>query len=360
MTNLDTFYNEPSPYSLKKEQKAILLREHLAVLDSLHMNRCELYQRITESSQHYNKFGGNVYLPVRLFKDFSLKSVDDSSVFKVLTSSGTTSQKVSKIFLDRETAANQSKVLVKIMQHFLGVQRLPMLIIDHPSVVKNRESFSARGAGILGLSNFGRNHTYALDDDMSINVERVASFIETHQGKPIFIFGFTFMVWQYFFKVLKEKGLNLDLSGSILVHSGGWKKLIDIAVDNETFKEVAKATCSIEKIHNFYGMVEQVGSIFVECDSGYLHAPNYADIDILDLRSQAILPFGEKGVVAVSSVLPSSYPGHRLLTEDLGTIVGEDDCACGLNGKYFVIHGRIPKAEVRGCSDTHAAEVKTV
>jgi hypothetical protein len=358
MNNLDRFFSESSPYSFMQEEKEDLLQISLAALDSYHLENCELYKRIVESNKQ-QKRGENIYLPVRLFKEFALMSIDDDSVFKVLTSSGTTSQKVSKIFLDRETAANQSKALIKIMQHFLGVQRLPMLIIDHPSVVMDRASFSARGAGILGLSNFGRNHTYALDDDMSINIERLTSFIETNRGKPIFIFGFTFMVWQYFFDVLRKKKLNLDLSGSTLVHSGGWKKLIDIAVDNETFKEVAKATCSIDKVHNFYGMVEQVGSIFVECDAGYLHAPNYADIDIINLRSQEAISFGEKGVVAVSSVLPSSYPGHRLLTEDLGTIIGEDDCACGLNGKYFVIHGRIPKAEVRGCSDTHAVAVKS-
>jgi len=32
--------------------------------------------------------------------------------------------------------------------------------------------------------------------------------------------------------------------------------------------------------------------------------------------------------------------------------MGEDDCPCGRKGKYFVIHGRLKNAEVRGCSDT--------
>jgi hypothetical protein len=33
--------------------------------------------------------------------------------------------------------------------------------------------------------------------------------------------------------------------------------------------------------------------------------------------------------------------------------MGEDDCSCGRLGKYFQVHGRLAKAEVRGCSDTH-------
>ncbi|MDP7040605.1 MAG: acyl-protein synthetase, partial [Myxococcota bacterium] len=53
------------------------------------------------------------------------------------------------------------------------------------------------------------------------------------------------------------------------------------------------------------------------------------------------------------SLLPWSYPGHILLTEDEGEILGEDDCPCGRLGKYFKIHGRIAEAEIRGCSDTH-------
>ena len=54
------------------------------------------------------------------------------------------------------------------------------------------------------------------------------------------------------------------------------------------------------------------------------------------------------------SVLPGSYPGHSLLTEDEGVILGEDDCPCGRKGKYFHILGRLKNAEIRGCSDTYA------
>ena len=55
-------------------------------------------------------------------------------------------------------------------------------------------------------------------------------------------------------------------------------------------------------------------------------------------------------------MLPESYPGHSLLTEDEGVILGEDDCPCGRRGKYFKILGRLPQAEIRGCSDTYAAK----
>ena len=62
---------------------------------------------------------------------------------------------------------------------------------------------------------------------------------------------------------------------------------------------------------------------------------------------------GEKGLVQVASVLPRSYPGHILLTEDEGRVLGEDDCPCGRKGRYFEILGRVKQAEIRGCSDTY-------
>ena len=61
----------------------------------------------------------------------------------------------------------------------------------------------------------------------------------------------------------------------------------------------------------------------------------------------------EIGLVQLSSILPFSYPGHILLSEDTGEIIGEDDCPCGRLGKTFQIHGRVKHAEIRGCSDTY-------
>ena len=57
--------------------------------------------------------------------------------------------------------------------------------------------------------------------------------------------------------------------------------------------------------------------------------------------------------IQVLTPMAWSYPGHSVLTEDKGMIVGEDDCPCGRKGKYFKVFGRIKNAEIRGCSDTY-------
>ena len=47
------------------------------------------------------------------------------------------------------------------MSTVLGRDRLPMFIVDWPGVIRDRTQFSARGAGILGMMNFGRRPRYS-------------------------------------------------------------------------------------------------------------------------------------------------------------------------------------------------------
>lgn len=346
------------PFSFLQQEKTALQGPALAELTEYHRQHCFPYGKMLAAYGYKNPEnpGRLSSLPVRLFKQLKLCSVPDADIFKVLTSSGTTSQVPSCIYLDRATAQMQTRVLVKIMQDFLGRERLPMLIVDHPGVVRERGSFSARGAGILGMMTFGRSPTYLLDEEYRIDFTALEEFIGKHSGTPVLIFGFTFMVWQYLVLPLENAGRRLDLGRGILVHSGGWKKLQENAVGNPEFKQRLQHSTGISRVHNFYGMVEQVGSVFVECEAGNLHAPSFADVVIRDPLDWRECPIGREGLIEVISLLPQSYPGHRLLTEDRGQLLGEDNCPCGRKGRTFAVHGRLPKAELRGCSDTHGAQ----
>lgn len=356
MTNYSDLLSR-NPFEMEKAEKQKILLENLISLCKHHVENCSDYKKIIENLQidlkAIKKMEDLPFIPVRLFKVFDLLSVPRDQVFKTMTSSGTTGQSVSKIFLDKDTALNQQKTLVKIVGAFTGISRSPMLVIDSPSVVKDRKMFSARGAGILGFSIFGSNITYALNDDMSINIEVISSFLEKHSGKSIFIFGFTFMIWQYFLKELKAKNCNFDLSSAVLVHGGGWKKLASESISNETFRKTLKDVAGISHVHDYYGMVEQTGCIYMECESGYFHASHFSDVIIRRSKDFSVCETGETGLIQLLSVLPRSYPGHSILTEDEGAIFGEDNCMCGRKGKYFKVFGRIKNAELRGCSDTH-------
>lgn len=349
-----------APFSMNKEKKEQFLSEILWDLTLHHYRQCPQYRRILDAwpfdVSTKVSYRDLPFLPVRLFKEYGLKSVEEQDVVKQMTSSGTTGQQVSRIFLDKETATNQTKILTKIVSDFIGTKRLPMIILDTRAILKDRNLFSARGAGILGYSIFGSDKMYALDEEMRIDFEALDTFLEKHKGENIFLFGFTFMVWQHFYRELVKSGRPLDLSRGILIHGGGWKKLVDEAVDNATFKAKLKQACNLSRVYNFYGMVEQTGTVYMECEHGHLHASVFSDVIIRDPKDFSEAPIGDEGLIEVVSVLPKSYPGHALLTEDSGRILGEDDCKCGRKGKYFSITGRIKNAEVRGCSDTYATK----
>lgn len=350
-----------SPFSLNREKKRDTYNTILNELTKHHYSKCPEYKKIFDTLGF--DIAGNMDfkaippIPVRLFKDYNLKSVDRSDVIKTMTSSGTSGQKVSKIFLDRSTATNQTKILAKILSEFLGIKRLPMLVIDTKSILKNRNNFSARAAGVLGFTMFGHDVTYALNEDMGIDFENVEIFLKKHQGKDILVFGFTSIIWEYFHKPLSASSNKnrVNIQNGILIHGGGWKKLQSESVDSSSFKKMLNVSCGIERIHNYYGMIEQTGSIFMECECNFLHCSNFSDIDILNSDFEQCQN-KEEGLVKLYSVLPFSYPGHVILTEDRGEIVGEDDCGCGRLGKYFKIHGRVKNAEVRGCSDTYESQ----
>jgi phenylacetate-coenzyme A ligase PaaK-like adenylate-forming protein len=135
---------------------------------------------------------------------------------------------------------------------------------------------------------------------------------------------------------------------------GGWKKLESEAISREEFKTCLNKVCGITHFLDHYGMVEQTGCLYAECEYGHLHASIYSDVIIRDYKDFSVCPNGEKGIIQVVSALPHSYPGHSLLTEDEGIVLGEDDCPCARKGKYIKILGRMKNAELRGCSDTYA------
>lgn len=299
------------------------------------------------------------FLPVSTFKERKLLSIPEEKIYKTITSSGTSGQKVSKIFLDTETSMRQQQVLSRIVSDFIGDKRLPLLILDCPQVLRDRALFSARGAGILGFSIFGKDRCFALTADMEPDFDAVDTFLKKHAGERILLFGFTYILWKQFICRLEEQGKRLAIPEGILIHGGGWKKLANEAVSREELKSRILRATDIRHVHEYYGMAEQTGCIYMECECGHLHASNWSDIMVRRPEDYGMCGKGEPGILQVMTPLAHSYPGHNLLTEDLGILLGEDDCPCGRMGKYFSVIGRIPKSEVRGCSDTFEQPVYT-
>ncbi|MCU0635046.1 MAG: acyl-protein synthetase [Gemmatimonadaceae bacterium] len=345
-------------YTRAAEAKRAALLEGLNALTAHHRAHSTTYARIVDAlfphaSRPAVTLAEVPFVPVGLFKSHRLQSIADADVATVLVSSGTTGQVPSRIVLDRATAARQRTALASIMTTLLGPRRLPMLVIDTPSIIRGRGALTARGAGVLGMMTFGAGHVFALRDDLTPDVDAIRAFLARHGGAPFLMFGFTFLAWQALIEQVPPG--TLDLSQGVLVHSGGWKKLIERAVDDRTFRRRFGQATGLVRIHNFYGMVEQVGGVFLEGSDGRLYPPDFADVVIRDPRTLEVVPHGTEGVIEVLSLLPTSYPGHAILTEDRGVIECEDAPDAPWRGKGFRVLGRVPRAELRGCSDVIAS-----
>tara|TARA_B110000027_G_C16107379_1_gene295953 strand:+ start:1120 stop:2178 length:1059 start_codon:yes stop_codon:yes gene_type:complete len=324
-------------------------------LTKYHYRRSKLYKKILDFHNFDLKKKYSLinlpFIPVRLFKNYELKSIDKKSIFKTLKSSGTSGNNFSKIHLDTFNSQNQLKVLSKITSKFIGNKRLPMLIFDNKNILNNSKSLSARGAAILGFSVFGRNLTYALNEDSSLDIKSIIDFYKKYKNQKFLIFGFTSIIWKKICLELKLIDYSFDFKNAILLHGGGWKKLEKKKISNMKFKNILKKNFNLKKVHNYYGMVEQAGSIFLECNKcGYFITSFFSDIIIRDNNFQ-VIPDGEFGLVQLISLLPTSYPGHNIITEDIGMIAKNNKCSCSKLGKRFLIKGRVEKAETRGCSN---------
>ena len=165
------------------------------------------------------------------------------------------------IYLDQATARLHPCV-ANIVTGLLGPRRLPMLLLDCPDIIQDRTS--SRGAAILGMLNFGRDHCYALKTDLSVDQTAVG------QSAPAPGFG--------------PLPLRLHLPRLVALTSsrpGYWtcrppdpRRRLEKTTGCRGLGALLPADSQrtgLRRIHDYYGMVEQVGSIFLACDRGHLH-----------------------------------------------------------------------------------------
>ena len=354
---LGKILNSEKIYYFSEKLKYKILKKYLNQLTLHHFKKNKEFKNICEKFLYNPKKKYEIsslpFIPVSLFKSMELSSVSKKKIIKTMYSSGTSGQARSKIFLDKNNSINQMKALNKIFFDLVNIQkkRVPLIIIDQ-NIYKNYEKiFSARAAAYAGFSIFSLERIFVLNKDMSINLNAIKAFLEKYKNEKKIILGLTSIIWENFINNKELKNSNLNFDNCFLIHGGGWKKLEKKKVSGKFFKKKIKNILKIENIFNYYGMIEQAGSIFFECKKcNNFITSIYSDIIIRDKFFNDV-GFNKKGMVQLISVLPTSYPGHNILTEDIGMIVKNNNCDCEKKGKRFKIFGRLKKSEIRGCGN---------
>ncbi len=336
------------PYGPRNDE---LFLKEMNELGFYHRKNCPEYSKMTkqEESPSIEKLP---FLHVGLFKHLHLKSFTGTDNARMVQSSATSGQP-SQVSIDAESGRLQKISSNQILEHFLGSNKRPLLILDSSKSLRSRGALSARVMAAMSLSSLSSDIFFLLpdaNDQASLDIKQLLCAL--NKSDEFLVYGFSWMLWlawaesklpQEVLEIVKTKRLRF-------VHSGGWKKLADRQVSPEVFTAgLLDQAGPASDVLDFYGLVEQIGIIYPECAHGFRHVPVWADVRIRSSYTLESL-VDEPGQIQLMNTISLGSPNHNVLTEDLG-IIYSGDCSCGRSGKRFKLLGRIPKAEIRGCAN---------
>jgi len=346
------------PYNPRAQERESEFANRLYGLHTHHLAKSLEYSNICQNL--YGKIDENSPLedypaiPVSLFKHLRLASISQDEVFREVKSSGT-SGSPSLVVLDKVTSRLQTAALANILTVWLGRERRPMILVDSPRVPGRVGQQSAGSAAVSAMMMFGRDYFWLLDELGKPNINGLTEWLSIHgRNKPV-IFGFTYLVFQCFLQNEDLLRIGRALEGATVIHGGGWKKLQDIAVTNEDFRSSMLNSFGISEVRDYYGMAEQLGGIWVEGKDSVLIPSTYSSVIIRDPDTLKPVPKGQAGLIHSFSTLTLSYPGHSLLTDDIGVLVENSFLPEEFGELGLRVLARLPAAEPRGCSDATGA-----
>ena len=124
---------------------------------------------------------------------------------------------------------------------------------------------------------------YLLNKDNKIDYVGLKKFLNKYSNQNFLIFGFTSYIFEYLIKRFLFKENKINFNNGILLHGGGWKRLEKMKISTHEFKKSLRKKFNIKNIINYYGTVEQTGSIFLECKKcGGFKTSIYSDVIIRD------------------------------------------------------------------------------
>ena len=294
------------------------------------------------------------FFPNSIFKYHNLSST--KKIFKIINSSGTTSQLKSKINLDNHNSKRQTLVLSKILSELLGKKRKPFIIVDkNPQEFKNNFELTARYAGLSGYLLAASSKNYLIkevNDNSFFEINDIKKMIKFYKSRNerIVIIGYTYLIYDKLLSVLKNNSDILDFpSNTILIHFGGWKKLKDKRVTKNKLNFLVKKYLKIKdnNIIDIYGFSEQLGTIYPSKGQKGCRVPAYSEVVVRSTDNLKPVKDGQIGFLQFISPLATSYPGLSILNDDLGKIVLRNK-----NCIEFEIIGRPENSLPRGCGDT--------
>ncbi len=354
-------YGEDDPYRWDEARTRMFQSLVFAEAFRFHYTNCRLYQRycdlegVSPDTLTLPEDIARVPLiPASMFKEQTIRSVDEDAVAKVCRSSGTQG------VISRVNRDNTS------LERFVGSIRLSAeQLLDlrvRAQVFNLGPDTDAAGdvwfPYVMSLISLLRPAThYVLDgvfdprkvaDDLMALDEEIQPIIV---GPPIFV--------AYLLQYLTDQGVTMDLGArrGLLVTGGGWKTHTDEEVDSAEFRAWCARQLGLEgtAVRDAYNMVE-LNTVVFECEAAHKHIPPWLIVEALDPETQEPVPAGEMGVLAYWDALPTGYPGF-VISDDFG-VLDPSGCECGRAGPTMSFMRRVTAADDRGCARAMDAETE--
>lgn len=263
-------------------------------------------------------------VPAAAFKVFELSSVPIAETVAVFHSSGTTGAQTSKHYFDADALALYEQSLrVGFVQALPGRPGRLWALMPEPQ--------SAPNSSLSHMLETLRAEQFFWDADS----ELAAALLKLTE--PVTLFGTAFAFVQLFDGT--DQNWRLPV-GSIVVETGGFKgKTREVPRDELYSLFETRFGVLIDDCYSEYGMSEMASQFYGRGLNPEKRGPHWVETRAIDPATGDDAPAGTPGLLRHYD-LANFNSVLALQTQDLGTLTPDG----------FVLHGRAPDAEVRGCS----------
>lgn len=267
------------------------------------------------------------FLPIQLFKSFSLQSGQWTAA-REFTSSGTTGAQTSRHLLREEDWYRQNAR--RGFEQFYGsLENYCVLALLPAYLERSGSSLVFMAEDFIQQSKYAESgfflHDYAA-------LVRQLIYCREHEI-PVLLLGVSFALWD-----LAEQ-FPMDLGHTIIMETGGMKGRRR-EITREELHRIFQDAFQVERIHSEYGMTELLSQAYSQGEGLFRPASTMRVLtrEITDpLQNQQIGKTGVLNIIDLANLDTISF----IATDDLGRVYEDGS---------FEILGRLDASDLRGCN----------
>ena len=304
------------------EKMAIELFNYQVSHNTFYKKYCDLINCSSSKVHHIEQIP---FLPIEFFKTEKILCRNNSPNHFFL-SSGTTSQKKSKHYID--CIKFYEKTISLCFENFWGK------LNNYRFFCLTPQKKDAPNSSLVHMCDFFVTKTKNLESGFYLNnLEKLNQDIIKSQKKqqPFILIGLSFAILDF-----AEK-YNINLSGGHVIETGGMKNRREEMI-RENFYKILKEKFKIKSIQSEYGMTELLSQSY-SLKNGEFESPPWKKILIRDKQNPLKINNDSTGGINIID-LTNIHSCAFLATEDFGSIC---------NNKFKVL-GRLKNSSLRGCS----------